>query len=347
MEFTAKIIADFLRGEIVGNPDVKVNNVAKIEEAQPGTLAFLSNPKYNHYLYTTQASIVLINNDFKIEKEVNPTLIKVPNAYEAFASLLQLTQQGKTQKTGVEERSVVASSAKLDENVYIGSFAYIGENVKIGKNARIYPNTFVGDNVTIGEGTTLFAGVKIYEDCIIGNNCTIHAGAVIGADGFGFAPQSDNNYKKIPQIGNVILEDFVEIGANATIDRATMGSTIIRKGVKLDNLTHVAHNVEVGENTVMAAQSGIAGSTKIGKNCMFGGQVGFAPHLTIADGVKAAAQSGIASSIKEENLIVMGAPAYKISDYQKAYVGFRKLPEILKQISNLEKEIKELKSNQK
>ncbi len=347
MEFTAKIIADFLRGEIVGNPDVKVNNVAKIEEAQPGTLAFLSNPKYNNYLYTTQASIVLINNDFKIEKEVKPTLIKVPNAYEAFASLLQLTQQGKVLKTGIEEKSMVSATAKLGENVYIGSFAYIGENVMIEKNARIYPNTFVGDNVTIGEGTTLFAGVKIYEDCVIGNNCTIHAGAVIGADGFGFAPQSDNNYKKIPQIGNVILEDFVEIGANATIDRATMGSTIIRKGVKLDNLTHIAHNVEVGENTVMAAQSGIAGSTKIGKNCMFGGQVGFAPHLTIADGVKAAAQSGIAQSITEENLIVMGAPAYKISDYQKSYVGFRKLPEILKQISILEKEIKELKSNQK
>jgi len=347
MEFTAKIIADFLRGEIVGNPDVKVNNVAKIEEAQPGTLAFLSNPKYNNYLYTTQASIVLINNDFKIEKEVKPTLIKVPNAYEAFASLLQLTQQGKVLKTGIEEKSMVSATAKLGENVYIGSFAYIGENVKIENNARIYPNTFVGDNVTIGEGTTLFAGVKIYEDCVIGNNCTIHAGAVIGADGFGFAPQSDNNYKKIPQIGNVILEDFVEIGANATIDRATMGSTIIRKGVKLDNLTHIAHNVEVGENTVMAAQSGIAGSTKIGKNCMFGGQVGFAPHLTIADGVKAAAQSGIAQSITEENLIVMGAPAYKISDYQKSYVGFRKLPEILKQISILEKEIKELKSNQK
>jgi len=238
MEFTAKVIADFLRGEIVGNPDVKVNNVAKIEEAQPGTLAFLSNPKYNNYLYTTQASIVLINNDFKIEKEVKPTLIKVPNAYEAFASLLQLTQQGKVQKTGIEERSMVSATAKLGENVYIGSFAYIGENVLIEKNARIYPNTFVGDNVTIGEGTTLFAGVKIYEDCVIGNNCTIHAGAVIGADGFGFAPQSDNNYKKIPQIGNVILEDYVEIGANATIDRATMGSTIIRKGVK-----HILHTM--------------------------------------------------------------------------------------------------------
>ena len=347
MEFTAKVIADFLRGEIVGNPDVKVNNVAKIEEAQPGTLAFLSNPKYNNYLYTTQASIVLINNDFKIEKEVKPTLIKVPNAYEAFASLLQLTQQGKTQKTGIEERSMVSASAKLGENVYVGSFAYIGENVKIEKNTRIYPHTYVGDNVTIGEGSTLFAGVKIYEDCIIGNNCTLHAGAVIGADGFGFAPQSDNNYKKIPQIGNVILEDYVEIGANATIDRATMGSTIIRKGVKLDNLTHIAHNVEVGENTVMAAQSGIAGSTKIGKNCMFGGQVGFAPHLTIADGVKAAAQSGIAQSITEENLIVMGAPAYKITDYQKSYIGFRKLPELIRQLANLEREVKELKNNQK
>ncbi|HAN17844.1 MAG: UDP-3-O-(3-hydroxymyristoyl)glucosamine N-acyltransferase [Bacteroidetes bacterium GWC2_33_15] len=347
MEFTAQMIASFLHGEIEGDPDVKVNNVAKIEEAQPGTLAFLSNPKYNNYLYTTQASIVLINKDFVIEKEVKPTLIKVPNAYEAFASLLQLAQQGKTVKTGIENPVSVSETAQIGENVYIGAFAYIGDHVKIGKNVRIYPQVFIGNNVTIGDNSIIFPGVKIYEDCILGNECTIHAGSVIGADGFGFAPQSDNNYKKIPQIGNVVLEDFVEIGANATIDRATMGSTIIRKGVKLDNLTHVAHNVEVGENTVMAAQSGIAGSTKIGKNCMFGGQVGFASHITIADGVKAAAQSGIASSIKEENLIVMGAPAYKISDYQKAYIGFKRLPDMIKQIYALEKEIKELKSNQK
>jgi len=347
MEFTAKMIADFLKGEIIGNPDVKVNNVAKIEEALPGTLAFLSNPKYNSYLYTTQASVVLINADFKIEKEVKATLIQVPNAYEAFASLLQLAQQGKTFKTGIEQQSVISESAEIGENVYVGSFAYIGDDVKIGKNVRIYPQAFIGNNVTIGDGSIIFAGVKIYEDCVLGNNCTIHAGAVIGADGFGFAPQSDNFYKKIPQIGNVILEDYVEIGANSTIDRATMGSTIIRKGVKLDNLTHVAHNVEIGENTVMAAQGGIAGSTKIGKNCMFGGQVGFAPHITIADGVKAAAQSGIAHSINEENMIVMGAPAYKISDYQKSFVGFKKLPDIIKQIRDLENEIKELKKNQK
>ncbi len=344
MEFTAEVIANFLKGEIEGDAQVVVSGVSKIEEGQKGTLAFLSNPKYTKYIYNTEASIVLVNRDLELEKEVPATLIKVENAYEAFASLLQLVEEARKPKAGIEEMSFVSEKAEVGKEVYIAAFAYISDNAKIGNNVRIYPNTFIGENVVIGDGTVIHSGVKVYHDCVIGKECTLHAGCVIGADGFGFAPQSDNNYKKIPQIGNAILEDYVEIGANATVDRATMGSTIIRKGVKLDNLNHVGHNVEIGENTVMAAQGGIAGSTKVGKNCMFGGQVGIAPHSKIADGVKAAAQSGIASSLKKEGQIVMGAPAYEIGPYQKSYILFKKLPDLYRQLNELEKEVKRLKN---
>lgn len=345
MEFKAQVIAAFLNGEIDGDAEVSVSNVAKIEEATPGTLAFLANPKYNQFLYTTKASIVLVNKDLQLEQPVSCTLIRVADAYSAFASLLELYQNAKLSKEGISPQAVIEPSAKFGEGAYVGALAYIGENVIVGKNAKIYPHVYIGDNVTIGDNVMLFAGAKIYHECVIGNNVTVHAGSVVGADGFGFAPSSANEYKKVPQIGNVILEDYVEIGANACIDRATMGSTIIRKGVKLDNLIQVAHNVEVGENTVIAAQSGVAGSTKVGANCMFGGQVGIAGHITIANGVKLAAQTGVNNSLKTENQIYMGAPAIEFKNFQKSSIVFKGLPELAKQVSELKKEIEALKGN--
>ncbi|MCT4637097.1 MAG: UDP-3-O-(3-hydroxymyristoyl)glucosamine N-acyltransferase [Bacteroidales bacterium] len=339
MEFSAAQIAEFLKGTVEGDKDVKVFDLSKIEEGKPGTLTFLSNPKYTHYIYDTQASIVLVNNDFKAEKDIAATLIRVEDSYQALASLLDLYQQSKPQKTGIHPTAVIEESAEIGENVYIGANAYIGEDAVIADNVKIYPTTYIGDFVSIGENTMIFPGAKIYEACVIGKNCTVHAGTVIGADGFGFAPSASNNYKKIPQVGNVIIEDYVEIGANATIDRATMGSTIIRKGVKLDNMLHVAHNVEIGENTVMAAQSGVAGSSKIGKNCMFGGQVGIAPHSKIADGAKVAAQSGISSPIKEENAMVIGSPYMDFRLFRRVYVYFKNLPQIVKRLESLEKEV--------
>jgi UDP-3-O-[3-hydroxymyristoyl] glucosamine N-acyltransferase len=347
MKFTARTIADFLKGEITGNPDVEVWDIAKIEEARPGAIAFLANPKYVKYIYSTEASIVLVNKDFQPEGEIKATLIKVDNAYHSFAALLDLYQQSKPVKEGIEKGSFISDSAVIGLQVYIGAFAYISENVNVGDKAKIYPQVFIGENVSIGENTVIYPGVKIYADCKIGNNCIIHAGAVIGADGFGFAPNSENNYAKVQQIGNVILEDYVEIGANTTIDRATMGSTIIRKGVKLDNLIQIAHNVEIGENTVMAAQVGVSGSTKIGRDCMIGGQAGFAGHLSIANGSKLGAQSGINSSITEENSTMIGSPVMNFKDYMKSFVFFRKLPSIAQQINNLEKEIKILKEKVK
>jgi UDP-3-O-[3-hydroxymyristoyl] glucosamine N-acyltransferase len=347
MKFTAKSVANFLKGEIVGNPDTEVWDIAKIEEAKPGSLAFLANPKYNKYLYETQASIVLINNSLQLEGEVKATLIKVDDAYQAFASLLQLYQQSKPVKEGVEKDCHISESAIIGQKVYIGAFAYIDNNATIGNNVKIYPQVFIGENVTIGDNTTIYPGVKIYADCKVGAECIIHAGTVIGADGFGFAPNAENNYKKVPQIGNVVIEDYVEIGANTAIDRATMGSTIIRKGVKLDNLIQVAHNVEIGENTVIAAQSGMAGSSKIGRNCMFGGQVGIAGHISIADGLKLGAQSGINASITQENATLIGAPAFEFKDYMKSYVLFRNFPKLNQQIGQLEKEIRELKEKLK
>ncbi len=343
MEFTAKAIAEFLQGEVVGNPEVKVNNVAKIEEATPGTLAFLSNPKYNKYLYTTEASIVLINLDMELEKEVSTTLIKVENAYESFAKLLELAEQARPVKQGISELAFIEKSAKIGDGVYIAPFVYIGENVVIEDNIKLFPHVFIDDNVTVKKNTTLNSGVKVYHECKIGENCIIHAGAVIGSDGFGFAPDENNVYRKIPQLGNVIIEDNVEVGSNTTIDRATMGSTIIKKGVKLDNLNQIGHNVQIGENTVIAAQSGVAGTTKVGKNCQFGGQSGLAPHIQIADGVKVTPQAGIPNSIKQPGSIVMGTPAFNIREFQKSFIVYKQLPDLFKRVKELENEIKRLK----
>ena len=344
MEFTAKMIADFLKGRVEGNPDVKVSNISKIEEGTPGTITFLANPKYEKYIYDTEASIVIVNDSFAPERPVKTTLVRVPDAYQALASLLELQSKMKPQKSGVDSLAFVHPSAKIGENVYIGPFAVISENVKIGNNTKIYPQVFIGDNSTVKDNTTIYPGVRIYNDCHIGSDCIIHAGVVIGSDGFGFAPQEGNDYKKIPQVGNVIIEDHVEIGANTAIDRATMGSTIIRRGVKLDNLIQIAHNVEVGENTVMAGQSGIAGSTKVGRNCMIGGQVGLVGHITVADKVKIAAQSGITLPNKTEGDIVQGSPSFGFAKYQRCYVLFRKLPDIYDQINELERQVKELKA---
>lgn len=339
MEFSAKTIAEFLNGEIEGDVNASVTDVSKIEEGKPGTLCFLANPKYEKFLYSTQATIVIVNKDLILTDKVNSTLIRVPDAYQAFASLLELYDSFKPQKKGIEAPSYVSANAKIGNDVYIGAFAYVADNVKLGNNSKIYPQVYVGENVKIGENTIIFPGVKIYHNCIIGSNCIIHAGSIIGTDGFGFAPNQDNNYKKIPQIGNVIIEDYVEIGANVTVDRATMGSTIVRKGVKLDNMVHIAHNVEVGENTVMAAQTGIAGSTKVGRDCMFGGQVGIAPHLTIANGVKLGAKSGVNSSIKKENEIMIGSPVQNYSEFMKCFVVFRRLPELKGKIDKIEKDL--------
>ncbi len=343
MEFTAKQIAELLNGTIDGDTEAKVSRLSKIEEGMPGSLTFLANPAYTPHIYSTNASITIVNEDFEATQPIRSTLIRVPNAHQAFAKLLEVYNQVRRDKKGIEQQSFIDPSATVGKDVYIGSFAYIGKNVKVGDGARIYPNCYVGDNCTIGSNTTLFQGVKLYSECVIGANCTMHSGVVIGADGFGFQPNQENNYHKVPQIGNVIIEDHVEVGANSTIDRATLGSTIIRKGVKLDNLIQIAHNVEIGENTVIAAQTGVAGSTKIGKNCMIGGQVGIVGHITIADGVKIAAQSGIGNSITKENEIVQGSPAFNIGDYKRAYVGFRKLPDLEKKISELEKALSALK----
>lgn len=343
MKFDAKTIAGFLKGEVVGNPDMEVTTVAKIEEGQPGALSFLANPAYEKYIYTTGSSIVLVNRDFTPASAVKATLIKVDNAYEAFASLLTLYQESQPKKSGIHPTAVIEATASIGEGVFIGAMAYIGDNVIVGDGCRIFSHVSVETNSKMGPGTILYSGVKVYHDCIIGKDCIIHAGSVIGSDGFGFAPNSANDYKKIPQIGNVILEDNVEIGANTVIDRATMGSTIIRRGVKLDNLIQIAHNVEVGENTVMAAQSGIAGSTKVGRNCMFGGQVGITGHVTIADGTMAAAQTGISGPVKNPGTTLYGSPAFEFKNYQKSYILFRKLPELKQRIDDLENELKIIK----
>ncbi|MGQ9619538.1 MAG: UDP-3-O-(3-hydroxymyristoyl)glucosamine N-acyltransferase [Bacteroidales bacterium] len=345
MEFTAAVIAEFLKGEIEGNPDVKVNTVAKIEEGREGALSFLANPKYEQYIYTTKSSIVLVNRNFIPSVPVNATLIKVDNAYEAFASLLTLVAQSKDTRKGIHPTAIIEPGAEIGENVYLGAYSFVSSGVAIGSGCQIYPQVYIGEKARIGNDCIIYPGVKIYHECIIGNSCVIHAGTVIGSDGFGFAPQADNQYRKIPQIGNVVLEDNVEIGANVAIDRATMGSTIIRKGVKIDNLVQIGHNVEIGENTVMAGQTGIAGSTKIGSNCMIGGQVGIVGHLKIADGMKACAQSGIISDIKEKNYTVMGSPAFEHKHYLKSYLLFKKLTGLNELINTLKKEIEMLKKD--
>jgi UDP-3-O-[3-hydroxymyristoyl] glucosamine N-acyltransferase len=344
MEFKAQQIAQILNGKVEGNLDVKVNNFSKIEEGKPNTLTFLANLKYSPFIYETKASVVLVNEDFIPEKELPATLtlIRVPNAYAALAQLLSLVEQAKNKKQGIETPSFISASAKIPEkNKYIGAFAYIGENAQLGENVAVYPNTYIGDNVQIGENTIIYAGVKIYEGCKIGKNCIIHAGAVIGSDGFGFAKEGES-YKKIPQLGNVVVEDNVEIGANTTIDRAVMDSTIIRQGVKLDNLIQIAHNVEIGENTGIAAQVGISGSTKVGKNNMIGGQVGLGGHIKTGDNVNIGAQSGIISNI-ESGRNILGSPAIDVSNFFRSSVIFPKLPEIYRQVHQLQKEIEWLK----
>jgi len=344
MEFSASQIAEVINGKVEGNPDIKISYVSKIEEGKSGTLSFLANPKYTQYIYNTEASIVLVAKDFIPEKSIKSTLIRVDDPYLAFAKLLEMYNQIKLNKIGISEKAHISDSATIGKNVYIGEFAFIGENAVIGDNTKIYPQTYVGDNVKMGDETTIFAGVKIYADNVIGKKCILHAGAVVGSDGFGFAPQDDKNYMKVAQIGNVILEDHVEIGANTTIVRATLGSTIIRKGAKIDNLVQLAHNADIGENTVVAAQSGISGSTKIGKNCMFGGQVGIIGHLTIADDVMIAAQSGVGKNVVNKGEILQGSPAYEITKYRKSYIHFKNLDKIKKQLDNLERKIKEISS---
>ncbi len=338
MKFKASQIAEILQGEIVGNPEVEVARLSKIEEGTQGSLTFLANPKYQSYLYQTQASIVIVNDSFVPESQVQPTLIKVADAYQAFSKLLEYYNQIKLMKSGMEQPHFLGEGVSIEKGLYLGAFSYIGNGVKIGKNVKIYPNCYVGDNVVIGNNTILFAGVRVYSETVIGNDCTIHSGSIIGADGFGFAPQTDGTFQKVPQIGNVVIEDHVEIGSCSTIDRATLGSTIIRKGVKLDNQIQIAHNVEIGENTVIAAQTGVAGSTKIGKNCMIGGQVGIVGHLTIGNNVKIQAQSGIGRNVKDGE-VIQGSPALPYSDYNKSYVYFKNLPKIVQDIENLKKKL--------
>ncbi|MBP92606.1 MAG: UDP-3-O-(3-hydroxymyristoyl)glucosamine N-acyltransferase [Flavobacteriaceae bacterium] len=338
MNFTAEQIAGILEGEIVGDSSVEVSRLSKIEEGAAGALTFLSNPKYTPYIYTTKASITIVNKSFIPEKEIHTTLIKVEDAYKAFSKLLEYYNQVKLNKSGIEQPTHISDSSKIGDNVYIGAFSYIGNHVQIGDNVKIFPNSYIGDNVVIKDNTVVFAGVKIYSDCLVGSYCVINSGAIIGADGFGFTPNEKGEYNKVPQIGNVILEDFVDIGAATTIDRATLGSTIIRKGVKLDNQIQIAHNVEIGKNTVIAAQTGVAGSTKIGENCQIGGQVGIAGHLTIGNNVKIQAQSGIGKNIKD-NEILQGSPSFSYSDWNKSYVHFKNLPKIVKNIIELEKKV--------
>ncbi|MFV8369796.1 UDP-3-O-(3-hydroxymyristoyl)glucosamine N-acyltransferase [Flavobacterium sp. LB2R40] len=338
MKFTAEQIAGILEGEVVGNPMAEVFRLSKIEEGAEGSLTFLSNPKYLNFIYSTKASVTIVNDTFVAESILTTTLIKVQDAYAAFSKLLEFYNQVKLNKSGIEQPSFLSQSVKYGDNLYLGSFSYVGQNVVLGENVKIYPNCFIGDNVIIGDNVLLFAGAKIYSETVIGNNCTIHSGAIIGADGFGFAPNSDGTYTKIPQIGNVIIEDNVDIGSCTTIDRATMGSTIIRKGVKLDNQIQIAHNVEIGENTVIAAQTGVAGSTKIGKNGMIGGQVGISGHLTIGNNVRIQAQAGVGRNIKD-NEILQGSPAFGYNDFSKSYVHFKNLPKIVAEIEELKKQI--------
>lgn len=339
MKFTAQQIAQLLNGTVDGDHAASVNNFAKIEEGFEGALSFLANPKYVEHIYACKSSVVIVASDFIAEQDINATLIRVEKPYESFALLLRKYEEFKKQKTGIEDPVYLGKTASIGKDPYIGAFSRIGENTTIGNQVKIHSNVSIGDGVVIGDGCTLYSGVSIYDDCKIGKNCIIHSGTVVGGDGFGFAPNEQNNYEKIPQIGNVILEDRVEIGSNCCIDRATMGSTILRYGVKLDNLVQIAHNVEVGGNTVIASQTGVAGSTKIGKNCMIGGQVGIVGHLEIADNTKIAAQSGVGRSIRDSGLVVQGSPAFDMLPYKKSYVGFKNLPDLLIRVNAIEKEL--------
>ena len=338
MKFTAVQIAGILEGEVFGNPEISVSKLSKIEEGESGSLTFLANPKYTPFIYTTEASITIVNKDFVPEQPISTTLIKVEDAYKSFSKLLDYYNQVKNNKTGIEQPVYISETASYGDNVYLGAFAYLGNNVSIGDNVKVFPNVYIGDNVTIEDNVIIFAGAKVLSESLIGQGCTIHSGAIIGSDGFGFAPNNDGEFTKVPQTGNVILEANVDVGAGTTIDRATLGATILRKGVKLDNNIQIAHNVEIGEHTVIAAQTGIAGSTKIGKRCLIGGQVGIAGHITIGDGVKIQAQSGIGRNIKD-NEILQGSPAFKFGDFNKSYVHFKNLPKIISRFNQLEKEI--------
>ena len=341
MEFSAKQIATFIQGEIVGDENATVHTFAKIEEGIPGAISFLSNPKYIPYLYETQSSIVLVNKDFVPEQEVKATMIKVDNAYESLAKLLNLYEQSKPKRTGIDSRAYVAETAKIGKDVYIAPFACIGEYAEVGDNTVIHPHATIGSGAKVGSDCIIYANVKIYHDCRIGNRCILHAGCVIGADGFGFAPTPEG-YEKIPQIGIAILEDDVEIGANTCVDRATMGATIVHSGVKLDNLIQVAHNDEIGSHTVMAAQVGIAGSTKVGEWCMFGGQVGLAGHIKIGDKVGIGAQAGVPGNVKS-NEQILGTPAIDAKNFMKSSAVYKKLPEMYATLNAMQKEIEELK----
>ncbi len=338
MKFTAAQIAEILNGTVEGNPETEVDKLAKIEEGIAGSLTFLSNPKYTSYIYSTNASIAIVSDEFIIDQEIETTLIRVKDPYKAFSTLLEYYNQVKLNKSGIEEPNFISDSAVYGDNISLGAFSYIGNNVKIGNDVKIYPNSYIGDNVVIGDNTIIFPGVKIYSETIIGESCVLHAGVILGADGFGFSPSENGIYNKVPQIGNVIIEDNVDIGAGTTIDRATLGSTIIRKGVKLDNQIQIAHNVEIGKNTAIAAQTGIAGSTKIGDNCLIGGQVGFAGHLVIGDRVKIQAQSGIGRNISDDE-VIQGSPAFAYGDFNKSYVHFKNLPKIVDRLNKLEKKI--------
>lgn len=342
MEFTAQQIAGFLNGTIEGDPNTKVTTFSKIEDGKPGSLTFLANPKYEHHIYNSEASIVLVNKDFTPSSPIKATLVKVANAYASLAILLNMVEQLKQKKEGIDSTAFIHTSANVGNDCYVGNFAYIGENTKIGDNCKVYPHVYIAENVTIGKNCIIYPHVTIYEGCVIGNNCILHAGSVIGSDGFGFAPEGDD-YKKIPQLGNVIVEDDVEIGANTTIDRAVMDSTVIRKGVKLDNLVQIAHNVEVGEHTVMAAQVGIAGSVKVGKHCQFGGQAGLAGHIRIEDNVSIGAQAGVIGNI-ESGRTVLGAPAIDAKSFMRSSAIFGKLPDIYRTLGQLQREIEQLKS---
>ena len=338
MVFTAGQIAGILEGEVDGNPEIAVHRLAKIEEGESGSLTFLANPKYTAHIYTTKASVTIVNKDFIPEQNLTTTMIKVDDAYESFSKLLEYYNQVENNKVGIDSPVFTADDAVYGENFYLGAFSYLGNNVVIGNNVKIYPNVYVGDNVEIDDNVIVFAGAKIYSETVIGKNCMIHSGAIIGADGFGYTPNKEGEFSKVPQTGNVVLEDNVDIGAGTTIDRATLGSTILRRGVKLDNQIQIAHNVEIGEHTVIAAQTGIAGSTKIGKRCMIGGQVGIVGHITIGDNVKIQAQSGIGRNIKD-NEVLQGSPALNYGDYNKSYVHFKNLPKIVNRIDKLEKKI--------
>ncbi|MFV0247512.1 MAG: UDP-3-O-(3-hydroxymyristoyl)glucosamine N-acyltransferase [Tenacibaculum sp.] len=343
MKFTAKQIAKILNGDIIGNPEAEVLKLSKIEEGSTGSLTFLSNPKYTPFIYNTKASVTIVNKGLVLEKKVKTTLIKVDDAYKSFSKLLEFYCSVKGNKTGRESPCFISKSAKIGSDEYIGAFSYIGENVNIGNNVKIYPNSYIGDNVSIADNCILFAGVKIYSETQVGSNCEIHSGSVIGADGFGFTPDEKGKYNAIPQIGNVIVENNVDIGSNCTIDRATLGSTIIREGVKLDNQIQIAHNVEIGKHTVIASQTGIAGSTKIGEHCKIGGQVGIVGHITIGNYVQIQAQSGVGKSLKD-NAVVQGTPAFDYPNYNKSYVHFKNLPNIVTSINKIEKELRAHKS---